>query len=432
MRDEYAARRRRLMKAVGPDGLVLLPSAPRARFSASANYPYRQDSDFAYLTGFQEPDAIAVLAPGDPDSEYVLFCRPTTRHAALWDGDRAGVSGAVRKYGADRAWPIEDFERAIGHFFCGRKTVYCPLIGAFSSTVLRLMETQCHREGDLAAAPSRLVDVGELLHEMRLIKSATEIRQLKRSAQIAMTAHRRAMRACRPGLFEHQIEAEIQRVFRNENTVPAYPTIVGGGRNACVLHYSRNSDRLRDGDLLLMDAGAEYEGYASDITRTIPVNGRFSSHQRDLYEVVLEAQQAAFAKVKVGNVWDDVHGAAVQALTRGLVRLGLLEGRVPRLIQKEAYRRFYMHGTGHWLGRDVHDVGAYRINGKQRPFKPGMVITVEPGLYVRAGANVPRRWWNMGIRIEDDVVIERKGASMLSAALPRDPDGVEALMAASG
>jgi len=283
-----------------------------------------------------------------------------------------------------------------------------------------------------AQTPQEFVALDHLLHDMRLYKSRSELDKMRRAAQIAARAHVRAMRFCRPGLNEYQVEAEILHEFRSHRAQTSYLPIVGGGRNACVLHYRANNHDLRDGDLLLIDAGCELDYYASDVTRTIPVNGRYSPEQRAIYEVVLEAQHAAIGKVRAGNHWNDPHDAAVRAITQGLVRLGLLKGRVPALIRSQAYKRFFMHRTGHWLGLDVHDVGDYKVGGEWRVLEPGMALTVEPGIYIPAGSKgVARRWWDIGVRIEDDVVVARGEAEVLTAQVPKDPDEIEKLMQAA-
>ncbi len=427
------------MRALGRDCAAVVPAAAVVNRSGGVAYPYRQNSDFAYLTGFCEPAAIAVFTPGRRDGEYVLFCLPRDEQRELWDGPRAGCRGAVRDFGADKAFPIEDFDAVFPRLIKGRTRICLPLDdpadGAVddplddAETPHRRLFSRLRRLG--LRRRSRFALEG-LTHEMRLRKSRAEIALMRKAAVIAAAAHRRAMRACRPGMFEYQLAAEIHCEFEGAAAVPAYPSIVGGGANACVLHYTRNADVLNDGDLVLIDAGAEYQLYASDVTRTFPVGGRFKPAQRELYELVLEAQRAAIGKVRAGNTWNDVHGAAVRALTTGLVALGLLKGRVQRLIRDGEYRRFYMHHTGHWLGMDVHDVGGVSDGARARRFEPGMVLTVEPGLYIRPGAGVARRWRNLGIRIEDDVAVTADGARVLSDGVPKEPDEIEALASAGG
>ncbi len=430
---EFARRRCALMRMLGKGALAVIPAAPTASRTRDVDHPYRQHSDFAYLTGFCEPDAIAVFAPGSPErrgGEYILFCRPRDAQREIWDGAFAGCRGAVRDFGADRAFPIGDFDRVFPELAAKCARIYLPMDGEETPHrhLLRLLRHPLRQSG----GRRELLALEEPVHEMRLRKSRGETALMRRAAVISATAHRRAMRACRPGVFEYQLAAEIHYEFERADAVPAYPSIVAGGVNACTLHYTRNGDALRDGDLLLIDAGAECQLYASDITRTFPVGGRFRPVQRELYEVVLEAQSAAIGEVRPGNTWEDVHGAAVRTLTRGLVALGLLRGQVRRLIAAREYQRFYMHRTGHWLGMEVHDVGCYSDGVHPRRFEPGMVLTVEPGLYIRTGADVPRRWRNTGIRIEDDLVVTKDGARVLSDGVPKDPDEIEALVSAGG
>ena len=412
----HARRRRKLMRALGRDCAAVVPAAATVNRSGDVAYPYRQNSNFAYLTGFHEPGAIAVFAPGCKLGEYVLFCLPRDKQRELWDGPRAGCRGAVRDFGADRAFPVEDFERVIPRLLVARKRVYCPMDAPGNGVFERRRPQRLRFPG--AVARGRFSELEEVLHEMRLRKSSIEIATMKKAAAISVAAHRRAMRACSPGMFEYQLAAELHHEFERAGASPAYPTIVGGGVNACTLHYTRNADTLRDGDLVLIDAGAEYRLYASDVTRTFPVGGRFKPAQRDLYNLVLEAQRAALSKVRPGNTWNDVHRAAVRVLTRGLVGFGLLDGKVPRLVSSGEYRRFYPHRTGHWLGMDVHDVGGVRAGRRLRRFAPGMALTIEPGLYIRSGADVARCWRNIGIRIEDDVVVTATGARVLSDSPP--------------
>jgi Xaa-Pro aminopeptidase len=431
-RDEFARRRRALMKQMGRDSIAILPAAPVRLRNNDVEYPYRQDSDFEYLTGFDEPDAVAVLVPGRTQAEYILFVRERDPEREAWDGRRAGPSGAKRDYGADDAFPIGDMDEILPGLLENRERVFYTM-GAYADFDQRVvgwvngLRTQA-RNG--RHPPQEFVALDHLLHDMRLFKSRAEIEYMRTAAHIAARAHQRAMRFCRPGATEFQVMAELLHEFRRHNADTAYPPIVGGGANSCVLHYRDNDQPLAAGELLLIDAGCEFEYYASDITRTFPVNGRFTSAQRAVYEVVLEANRAAIAKVRPGNHWNEPHEAAVRVITQGLVKLGLLKGRVPALIRSGAYRRYFMHRTGHWLGLDVHDVGDYKVGDEWRVFEPGMALTVEPGIYLPAGARgVPKRFRNIGIRIEDDVVVTKKGAEVLSARAPKDADQIEALMA---
>ncbi len=432
MKREHAARRRRLMHMMGKGSIAIVPTAPVRRRNRDVEYPYRPDSDFYYLTGFPEPEAVAVLVPGRSQGEYILFCRERDPKQELWTGRRAGQEGAREHYGADDAFPIGDLDEILPGLLENRDKVFytmgrCP---EFDHKIPAWLERIRSKSRAGVHAPAEIVSLDPLLHEMRLFKSRREITLMRRAARISAAAHVRAMQCCRPGLREYHLEAELLASFMRQGArSPAYPPIVGGGANACILHYTDNADELRDGDLVLVDAGAEYQYYAADITRTYPVGGRFTPAQRELYELVLAAQTAAIDKVRPGNHWQDPHTAAVRVLTRGLRDLGLLRGDLRTLIKTEAYKRFFMHRTGHWLGMDVHDVGNYKVEGHWRLLEPGMVLTVEPGLYVPAGSKgVARKWWNIGIRIEDDVLVTREGCEILSAGVPKTVNEIEALM----
>ncbi len=431
-RNEYARRRKQLMRIIGDDAICIVPAAPERVRSNDSHYPYRQDSDFQYLCGFPEPEAVLALIPGREHGEVILFCRERDAEREAWDGARAGTEGAVADYGMDDAFPIVDIDDILPGMIEGRSRVYyhfgrdaefdVKLIG----WVNRVREQI--RQG--ARAPHEFVALGHILHDLRLYKTRAELRVMRKAAKIASEAHLRAMRTTRAGLNEHAVEAELLHTFRRHGAVPSYEPIVGGGANACVLHYRANNALLRDGDLLLIDAGAEYECYASDITRTFPVNGRFSPAQRALYDIVLAAQKAAIAQVRAGMPFIAYHDAAVRVITAGLIKLGLLKGSVDKNIREGGYRRFYMHKTGHWLGLDVHDVGDYRVDGEYRELEPGMVVTVEPGIYIAPDAKgVPAQWRGIGIRIEDDIVVTRGEPEVLTAAVTNDPDEIEALMA---
>jgi Xaa-Pro aminopeptidase len=430
-RSEYARRRRQLMRMIGRDAIAIVSAAPERIRNNDAHYPYRQDSDFHYLTGFPEPGAVLALIPGRAHGEVILFCRERDPERERWDGPRAGTEGAIARFGADDAFPIDDIDDILPGMIEGRSRVYYHF-GRDTDFDLKLIGWVNRVRAQVRAGavpPHEFVALGHPLHDLRLFKSRAELATLRKSAEIAATAHLRAMRSVRPGMSEAQVEAELLHVFRSHHAVPSYEPIVGGGANACVLHYRANDATLVDGDLLLVDAGAEYQCYASDITRTFPVNGRFSAEQRALYEVVLEAQLAAIAHALPGNSWIAPHDAAVRVLTRGLIRLGLLKGGLETNLKSEAYKRYYMHKTGHWLGLDVHDVGDYRIDGEFRELEPGMVMTVEPGLYIAPDAKgVDRRWRGIGIRIEDDVVVTKGAPLVLSSGVPKDPDEIERVM----
>ncbi|HSJ48789.1 MAG TPA: Xaa-Pro aminopeptidase [Gammaproteobacteria bacterium] len=429
---EFARRRKQLMRMMGQDAIAILPTAPERLRNRDVEYPYRSDSDFYYLTGFAEPEAVAVLVPGRPQGEYILFCRERDPLMETWNGRRAGTEGAVERFGADDAFPIDDIDDILPGLLESRERVFYTMGASaeFDTRVINWVREIRNRARSGVHAPDEFVALDHLVHDMRLYKSRVEIKQMRTAARIAAAAHVRAMRSCRPGMMEYEIEAEYLHEFRRHGCEPAYGSIVGGGDNGCILHYRENDAELQDGDLLLIDAGAEYQYYASDITRTFPVNGRFSEPQKLLYNLVLDAQLAAIAEVVPGNHWNAPHDAAVKVLTRGLVKLGLLKGRPSQLIKDGAYRRFYMHRTGHWLGMDVHDVGDYKVGEEWRVLEPGMVLTVEPGLYIPKGSKgVAKKWQGIGIRIEDDVLVTRDGHEVLSKAAPKDVKEIEALMA---
>ena len=429
---EFKRRRRQLMRMMGPDSIAILPSAPVATRNRDVEYPYRPDSDFYYLTGFPEPEAVAVLIPGRKQAEYVLFCRERDKKKEMWDGARAGQAGACDVYGADDSFPIGDLGDILPRMLEQRERVFYAM-GCNADLDRQLGEWVNHLRNESRSGlhgPLEFVALDHYLHDMRLYKSRSEIKAMRTAARISAKAHRRAMQVCRPGMMEYQLEAEItHECARHGARSQAYPAIVGGGGNACVLHYIDNDNELRDGDLVLIDAGCEYDYYASDITRTFPVNGIFSGPQRELYELVLAAQEAAIKKLKPGNHWDDPHQAAVKVITKGLVELGILKGSVPKLIRDKAYNKYYVHRTGHWLGMDVHDVGDYKIDGEWRLLEPGMVMTVEPGLYIPKGTRgVPAKWRNMGIRIEDDLLVTKDGHDVLTKDAPKTVAEIEAVM----
>jgi Xaa-Pro aminopeptidase len=430
-KDEFARRRRQLTRLIGRDSIAILPAAPVRHRNNDVEYAYRQDSDFHYITGFAEPESVAVLIPGREQAEYVMFVRERDSARETWDGRRAGPAGATRDFSADDAFPIGDIDEIIPGLLENRTRVFYTM-GVYADFDQRVvgwvngLRTQARNGRHI---PQEFVALDPVLHDMRLFKSRAELELLRESARIAAAAHVRAMRFCRPGRREYEVMAELVHEFRRYNADTSYHPIVGGGPNSCILHYRDNNQTLKDGDLLLVDAGCEYECYASDITRTFPVNGRFSPEQRAVYEVVLEANEAAIAKVKPGNDWNAPHMAAVHVITQGLVKLGLLAGRVSKLERDGAYRRFFMHRTGHWLGMDVHDVGDYKVGDEWRVLEPGMVMTIEPGIYIPAGSRgVPKRMHNIGIRIEDDVVVTRTGVEVLTSQAPKSVEAIEAVM----
>ena len=432
LKTEFAARRRRLMQTLGAGSVAIVATAPMHTRNRDSEYLFRPDSDFYYLTGFSEPDAVLVLIPGRKEGAYVLFCRERDPEKETWTGRRAGTEGAKVNFGADESHCIDEFGDTLSALLENKHSVYY-FVGQDGDFDAQIMESVGHvrakaRSG--VSAPTRFISLEQPLHEMRLRKSSQEIATMRKAAKVAAEAHVRAMTTCQPGQHEYMLEAEMAYTFRRHNCLPAYNFIVGGGENGCILHYNENDAVLRDGDLVLIDAGAEYGYYASDITRTFPVNGRFTTEQRALYELVLRAQLAAIEKIEPGRRWNEPHDAAVRTLTQGLIKLGLLKGTPAALIKEGAYRKFYMHRTGHWLGMDVHDVGEYKQNNEWRVFEPGMVLTVEPGLYIATNSeNVDKKWWNIGIRIEDDVVVTKDGCEVLSSDAPKTVADIERLMA---
>ncbi len=419
---------------MGKNTIAILPSASLVTRNRDADFPFRQDSDFLYLTGFNEPDAVMVLIPGRKFGEYILFCREKDPEQETWHGRRAGQEGAIKDYAADDSFPIDDIDDILPGLIEGTDSIF-NIMGVYPEFDQQLIGWVNHIKAQSRAGvqvPSGFVSLDYVLHDMRLYKSTEELKLMRKAAAISASAHQKAMRSCVPGRYEFQIAAEFDYEFRNNNAQHAYSTIVGGGANGCILHYTDNCDELCDGDLVLIDAGCEVEGYASDITRTFPVNGKYSKAQRDIYEIVLAAQKAAIKKVRPGNHWNDPHNAAVRVVTKGLIEINLLKGSLAKLIKEKAYRQFYMHRTGHWLGLDVHDVGDYKVGEQWRLLEAGMVLTIEPGIYIPAHSKgVHRKWWDIGIRIEDDVLVTRTGCEVLTEAVPKIPDEIETLMASS-
>ncbi len=432
-KQEFARRRKKLMAQMEPNSIAIVASAPERHRSRDTEYPYRPDSDFYYLSGFAEPRAVLALIPGRPHGEFVMFVRERDREREIWDGYRAGPEGACNDYDAGDAFPIDDIDDILPGLIEGRERVYYAMgkDSEFDRQVMDWINSIRAKVRSGATPPGEFLDLSHFLHDMRLFKSAAELRVMREAGKISARAHVRAMKLCKPGLMEYQLEAEILHEFGMSGArAPAYNSIVGGGENGCILHYIENDAPLKSGDLVLIDAGCELEYYAADITRTFPVSGTFSPEQKALYDIVLRAQEAAIACVRPGRHWNDPHNATVQVITQGLVELGLLEGSVPALIEQEAYKPFYMHRAGHWLGMDVHDVGDYKVGGEWRVLEPGMVLTVEPGIYVAPdNEQVARKWRGIGIRIEDDVVVTKDGCEILTGGVPKGVAEIEALMA---
>ena len=416
---------------MGEGSIAIVPTSPVRPRNRDVEFPFRPDSNFYYLTGFDEPEAVAALVPGREEGEFVMFCRERDPVAEQWHGARLGLEGVREQHGADDTYTIDALDNVLPGLLEDKPRLYYAM-GHYGEFDRRMLAWIAHvragarRSGGL----EEVVMLDHLVHEMRLFKSKAEIDAMSKAAQVSAAAHERAMRICRPGMAEYRIEAELLHEFaRGGCRAPAYPSIVAGGANACTLHYTRNSDKLRKGDLLLIDAGAEYECYASDITRTFPVNGKFSRAQRDVYSLVLAAQAAAIDTAAPGRTFEDVHMAAVRVLVEGLLALGALKGRAKRVIDDGKYKRFYMHRTGHWLGMDVHDVGSYRIGDEPRALEPGMVMTVEPGLYIAPDdEKAPKRLRGIGIRIEDDVLVTQSGCEVLTAAAPKSIEEIESIV----
>ena len=431
----YAARRRRLMDAIGPDAAAIVAAAPVAVRSHDVEYPYRQDNDLLYLTGFPEPQAVCVLTPGHPE-EFVLFVRPRDLERETWTGRRAGVEGAMTAYGARAAYSIDQLDEKIGAYVADRERLFYTLgrDAGFNQRVLGWVQQWRHLRPRSGKGPTAILDAAELIHEMRLLKTPEEVASLRQAVAIAAEAHCAAMRRVRPGMHEYEVEALLDYTFRRRGSSgPAYPSIVAAGANATILHYTTNDQCMRDDELVLIDAGAEYADYCADITRTFPVGPRFGAAQRAVYDVVLAAQCAAIEAVRPGVPCDAPHQRALAALVDGLLELGLLTGGRDEILAKELFRPFYMHRTSHWLGMDVHDVGKYRVNDQPRVLEAGMVLTIEPGLYVGAARDdVPACYRGIGVRIEDDVLVTADGHEVLSAAVPKEPADIEALRAAAG
>ena len=424
----HGTRRARLAQAM-QDGIAVIPTAPERIRNRDTHYPYRYDSHFYYLSGFPEPEAVLVVVAG-AQPRSLLFCREKNEERETWDGFRFGPKGAQERFGFDEAHPIAELDERLADLLVDQPALYYP-VGADAHWDARAMGWLNAVRAQARAgvgAPERVQDVRALVDEMRLVKDAHELGLMRRAAAISAAAHKRAIRAARPGRFEYELEAELLHEFRASGAqFPAYWPIVAGGANACVLHYVSNDDVLRDGELVLIDAGCELAGYASDITRTFPVGRRYSGPQREVYEVVLAAQAAAIAQVRPGNGWNEPHDAAVRVLAQGMLDLKLLSGTLDAVLEKETYKRFYMHRTGHWLGLDVHDAGDYKRGGEWRTLSPGMVLTVEPGCYIRPGAGVPERLRGIGIRIEDDVLVTDGDCDVITRETPKSIADIEAL-----
>ena len=429
---EMRTRRKELMAQMEPNSIGLVPSAPPSLRNNDAEYLYRQNSDFYYLTGFAEEHALLALIPGRKQGEVVLFCQEKNKEKELWTGILMGPDAAIQNLAIDDAYPIADIDDILPGLIEGRDRVYYSMgkDDKFDDQVMEWVKTVRQKAKMGAHPPGEFLMLDHLLHEMRLFKSTAEIKLMERAAKISAEGHRRAMAFCRPGVHEYELEAELLYAFtRNGSRAPAYSSIVAAGDNACILHYNTNNAAIEVGDLVLIDAGCEYEYYASDITRTFPASGKFSDEQKAIYEIVLKAQEAAIEEVKPGALWDAPHNASVEVITKGLIKLGLLQGTLSQCIKSEAYKEFYMHRVGHWIGMDVHDVGNYKIDGNWRVLEAGMVTTIEPGIYIAPdNTDVPEQWRGIGVRIEDDVLVTKSGYRILSIGVPKTVLEIEAFM----
>ena len=431
---DFQQRRDRLAEQMGPHSIAIIETSPVAMRNRDADYKYRTDSSFFYLTGFAEPEAVAVIeiAEDVEDYTYTLFCRERDREMEIWNGYRAGIDGAIDDYDADEACAIDLLDEEILEKLANKKTLFFRVghRAEFDARMSDWIKTINEQQRKGQGAPSKIVQLDTLLDEMRLHKSTEEIALMQIASNISAEAHTRAMQAVQPNMMEYALEAELNYIFGKNGCVPSYNSIVGGGENGCILHYVENNKVLKDGDLVLIDAACEYELYASDITRTFPINGKFSPEQKALYQVVLDSQIAAIDAVRIGNSYKEPHHIAVQILVQGLLDLGIMQGDLEDIIETESYRQFYMHGTGHWLGMDVHDVGKYFQNGESRKLVDGMVTTVEPGLYFDpSDKSIPKHFRGIGIRIEDDILVNGKKPINLTSSIPKEVEEIEAIRA---
>ena len=432
---EFAKRRKKLARAIGKNSVAILSTGDLSTRTNDTNYPFRADSDFYYFTGFSEPQALMMIAPGRPEGEFILCVRPKDPLMETWEGFMEGLDGVIRNYDANESFDIADIDAVLIDVLRSRENIAYTLgkNSFYDEKVIKAFNSLKANQRQGGVIPNEIVSLEPMIHGMRQIKSRQEIQLMKRSAHIGVEAHLRVMKECKPDVYEYQIEASINHQFGQHGSVPSYNSIVASGDNACTLHYVENQSKLKKGDLLLTDAGCEYQMYASDITRTIPVSGKFSKEQKAIYSIVLEAQKSAIESVKPGQTFGNMQNNSIEIITRGLRKLGILKGNLVKLIKDESYKPFYMHGIGHWLGMDVHDVGSYvNEKGKSKKFLPGMVITVEPGIYIsRKSKHVDKKWKGIGIRIEDDVLVTRSGCEVLSGKLPKEIDKIEAIMSSN-
>ena len=433
--DEYKKRRRNLMRQMGEASIAIIPGAHEVVRSRDTHYPFRQNSNLSYLTGFPEPESLAVLIPGREQGEFVLFCRDKDRSREIWDGIREGPEGAQQNYAADDAFPISDMDDILPGLIEGREKVYYSM-GThpdFDSKLLNWINHIRTQSRSGVLPPGEIIDLEHMIHEMRVVKTSTELGVMRKAGKISAQAHKLAMQACKPGMTEYQLQAIIEHEFADKGAVaPAYSSIVGSGVNACILHYIENRAVLQEGDLVLIDAGCEYQGYAADITRTFPVSGKYSAEQAAIYEVVLEAQRVAIEACQIGNTYNQPHDKSLEIIVQGLRDLKLLKGSQEEIMETRSYTEFYMHRVGHWLGMDVHDAGDYKVEGADsswREFEAGMVTTIEPGIYIQPdNKKVPAKWRGIGVRIEDDIAIRKSGPENMTASVPKAIADIEHLM----
>lgn len=434
--EEFQNRRLSVFEQMLPESIAILPSAQLQYRNHDAEYPFRQNSDFYYLTGFSEPNSVLVLLKDKTSAmEYIIFNQPLVEEEMIWTGPRFGIEGALKELRANKAYSITELDSMMPTLLAEKQQIYYSL-GRNAAWDARLNEWLKGVRSNVRKgvhAPTAYIDLLSIIHELRLKKSPAEIELMKKAAQISGEAYIRLMNYCKPKLMEYELEAEfVHECLSKGCRYPAYSPIVGGGQNACILHYVKNDQPLKEGELVLIDAGGEFQYYASDITRTFPVNGRFSNDQKSIYNLVLKAQLAAIKKVRPGILWNQIQDEILSVMVPGLIELGILKGQASTLIENKAYRSVYMHGSGHWLGLDVHDAGEYKIKDQWRPLEPGMVLTVEPGIYIAPNTpDIDKRWWGIGVRIEDDILVTEQGHVVLSEAAPKTVEEIETLMSHS-
>ena len=429
MKSDFKKRRKILMDKIGNDSVLIIPSARHYKRTRDVEYPYRQDSDFFYLTGFGESDSLMMLIPDRKNGQFILFCKDKDPLKERWDGPIAGPIEAKKDFDADQSYAIDKIEELLPNLIKGKKLIYAPYDKdeKFSLRLKKWIQSS-DRLLKIKNSKTKILNSSNILHEIRLIKSESEIRKMRKAARIAVDAHRKTMSKVKTFRYEYELEAEIKYEFNKSNSTSSYIPIVGSGENSCVLHYNSNNSVLKDGDLVLIDAGCETEFYASDITRTYPVNGKFTRQQKEIYNIVLDAQKAAISQVIRGNKFSDPHDAAVIIITEGLTKIGLLKGNISDLIKEKLYTRFFMHRTSHWIGMDVHDVGDYMIDNEWRSLENGMVLTIEPGIYIDDSEDIPEEYRQIGVRIEDMVLVNNSSPEVMTCGLEKEIDEIEEII----